>query len=113
MVEDYRLSVRQACKAVKLPQSTYHYKPKPKDDAPIIQALDELVTKHPSIGFDQGFSRLRLQGYKWNHKRVYRVYTQMNLNIRRRAKKKAASESKTGFIPTYSHQPGMEHRLHV
>ena len=98
MVEDYRLSVRQACKAVKLPQSTYHYRPKLKDDSPIIQAWDELVTKHPSIGFDQGFSRLRLQGYPWNHKRVYRVYTQMKLNIRRRAKKRLPARVKQALF---------------
>lgn len=105
MVEDYRLSVRQACKAVKMPQSTYHYKPKPKDDTQIIQVLEELVTKHPSIGFDQGFSRLRLQGYQWNHKRVYRVYTQMKLNIRRRAKKRLPARVKQAlFQPTAINQ---------
>ena len=32
--------------------------------------------------------RLWNKGYGWNHKRIYRVYTDMKLNIRRRAKKR-------------------------
>lgn len=52
------------------------------------QALTDLVDKHPAIGFWQSFYRMRHQGKKWNHKRVRRIYRQMKLNVRRRAKKR-------------------------
>jgi putative transposase len=48
--------------------------------------LDKLVKRHPSIGFWQGYYRLRIRGYTWNHKKVRRVYRKMNLNIRRKPK---------------------------
>jgi putative transposase len=95
LVSEQRLSVRQACRAVNVSRSTYQYKPKQKEgDEQIIKLLGELVDKHPSIGFWKCYHRLRRQGYHWNHKRVYRVYTQMKLNIRRRAKKRLPARVK-------------------
>jgi putative transposase len=77
LVEVHEISVRQACKAVKLPRSTYSYQAKPNKDIEVIQELERLVEEHPAIGFWKSYYRLRRQGKDWNHKRVYRVYTQM------------------------------------
>lgn len=94
MIEDHSISVRQACKQVQIPRSSFLYKPKLKNDEPIINSLTMLVDKHPSIGFWMSYYRLRNNGAKWNHKRVYRVYTAMQLNIRRRAKKRLPARAK-------------------
>ena len=51
-------------------------------------ALTALTDKHTAIGYWQCCYRLWNKGYNWNHKRIYRVYTAMKLNIRRRAKKR-------------------------
>lgn len=83
-----KLSTRQACKLVKISRSLIVYKRKPKDDDAISDALHELVQKHPSIGFWKCYYRLRRQGFECNHKRLYRIYKMLNLNIRRRAKKR-------------------------
>lgn len=88
-----------------MPRATYQYKHKDKDDKEIINLLAGLVEKHPSIGFWKCYHRLRRQGHKWNHKRVYRVYTQMKLNIRRRAKKRLPARVKqTLFQPEQINQ---------
>ena len=102
------MSERQACKQVKLPRSTCLYIKQPKQDEEIIEVLTGLIEKHPSIGFWMSFYRLRLLGHKWNHKRVYRVYTGLKLNIRRRAKKRLPA-SEAGLIPARGGQPGLEH----
>ena len=86
MVEEHGVSYRQACKAVSLPRTTYQYKPKERDDNQLIQQLQQLVEKFPSIGFWSCFYRIRRMGYTFNHKRVYREYTALQLNIRRRLK---------------------------
>lgn len=94
MIKKHQVSVRQACKSVHLSCNTYSYVKKISNDEPVIEQLSQLVEKHPSIGFWMSFYRIRKQGYLWNHKRVYRVYTGMNLNIRRRAKKRLPARVK-------------------
>ena len=54
----------------------------------MIEALHELVAKHPSIGFWKCYHRLRRKGLRCNHKRLYRVYTMLHLNVRRRIKRR-------------------------
>lgn len=69
-------------------RTTCQYLAKPKDDQGLQEALTVLTTKHASIGYWQCCYRLWNKGYQWNHKKIYRVYTDMKLNIRRRAKKR-------------------------
>ena len=57
-------------------------------DAEVIGALARLVEGRPNRGFWKCFKILRREGCDWNHKRVYRVYKQMKLNLRRAAKKR-------------------------
>lgn len=94
MHAEHGVSVRRGCEAVGLPRSTYRYERRVKPDEPIIEALSALVERHPSIGFWQAYHRLRLAGHAWNHKRVYRIYTAMRLNIRRRAKRRLPARVK-------------------
>ena len=99
MQQIHQLSQRQACKAISLPRSSFAYQ---KVDRPvdrlIMDELSALVDKHPSIGFWKCYHRLRKAGYLWNHKRVYRVYTSMKLNIRRRAKKRLPTRVKKPLV---------------
>lgn len=83
---------------MRLSRSSYQYKHKPKDDDEIQDALTAVVSKHPAIGFWQSYYRFRNKGYRWNHKRVRRVYRQMKLNIRRRAKKRLPARVKQPLI---------------
>jgi len=54
----------------------------------VIQLLQHLSDNVEDEGFWKFYDRLRLQGYKINHKRVYRIYKQLGLRIKRKAKKR-------------------------
>jgi putative transposase len=81
---------------VNLGRSNY-YRPKPDRlarDAPVIDRLNQVVGKHGRWGFWKCFHWMRLKGETWNHKRVWRVYKSMRLNLPRRAKKRLPARVK-------------------
>ena len=88
MLMQEKLSARQACKLVSLPRSVMLYHKMPRDDSSLIEALHLLVEKHPTIGFWKCYYRMRRKGYGCNHKKLYRVYTMLKLNVRRKAKRR-------------------------
>lgn len=98
MIEEHGVSQRQACKALGMPRSTVQYHPKAKNDTEVIAQLEKLIEKHPAIGFWQAYFRLRRKGFTWNHKRVYRIYTSLKLNIRRRFKKRLPARVKQALF---------------
>ena len=84
------LPVQRACRAVGLSRATY-YRPLvdwARRDAPVIAALTTLVAVKSRWGFWKCCDRLRLDGYPWNPKRLWRVYCQLRLNLPRRTKKR-------------------------
>ena len=60
-------------------------------DRPLVEAVSALAHSKPGLGFWKLFRRLRRQGHRWNHKRVWRVYCLLKLNRRRRVKKRLAT----------------------
>jgi putative transposase len=90
MTQEHGLSVARACSAARLSRAAY-YKPvidRGQADAEVVAALNEIVAVELRWGFWKCFDRLRHLGRPWNHKRVYRVYCQMRLNQKRRAKRR-------------------------
>jgi putative transposase len=83
---------------VRLPRSSYQDKFRPKDDELIQEALTDMVSRHPSIGFWQSFEQFREARRGWNHKRVRRVYQEMKLNIRRLAKRRLPEKVKQPLV---------------
>lgn len=90
LVQEEQLTVKQACSCVALSRATYYRKPidQAVKDASVIDALNTIIAKHGRWGFGLCFDRLRNQGYPWNHKKVWRVYKDMKLNMPRRTKKR-------------------------
>jgi len=89
-VAEQRMSIVKSCEAVGLSRSAWYRERSDRleRDRPVIEALQELVEKHNRWGFWKCFRRLRLDGHEWNHKRVYRVYRELGLNLRRKTKKR-------------------------
>ena len=85
---EFGLGVVLVCDALKISRCTYSYQPKLTDDNEVIDAVSALAAKHPTHGFKKIHKRLRLLGYGWNHKRVYRIYCGLKLNLRHKGKKR-------------------------
>lgn len=90
---EHGLSKRQACAVLGLSRTVYRYDPKPRDDSPIIEALLGLAARYPRYGFCKLFAVLRRHGFRWNHKRGYRVYCLLKMNLRRKGKKRLPSRN--------------------
>lgn len=82
------MSCRKACKTVDISRTVYGYAAKPSQDEAVIAELERLAGKHPGYGFWKMYNRLKMEGHHWNHKKVYRVYTALKLNLRRRHKRR-------------------------
>lgn len=100
LVENHQRPLRRACDCVGLSRTAW-YEP-PLDwtvrDAEIIAALSELVQERPSRGFWKCRKLLRRRRAGWNHKRIYRVYKAMKLNLRRAAKRRLPKRER---VPLY------------
>lgn len=90
-------SISRACKVLNLGKATVYYKTK-RNDIPIMEELQKKAEQHPREGFWKAYGRLRLEGNSWNHKRVYRIYKAMKLNIRRKVKRRIPARVKEALI---------------
>jgi len=73
---------------VGISRSGFRYQAKKSDDGEIREQLCLIAERKPRWGFKKMTDYLRNQGYPWNHKRVYRVYCEMKLNLRVKPKKR-------------------------
>jgi putative transposase len=94
LISKKKYSIYRACKVINLSNNGYYYKTKRTDDSAIITALNKQVEAHPQEGFWLSFYRFKNQGKPWNHKRVWRVYKEMGLSLRRKKKKRLPSRVK-------------------
>ena len=91
---EHRMSIRRACCAVGS-RTAYYRVPRAatQRDAAVIEVLNQVVAQRPRWGFWKCFDRMRLDGYRWNHKRVHRVYCSLRLNLPRGTKRRVPTRS--------------------
>ena len=84
------LSIRLACETFGISETCYRYQPKLSgDNAHIADWLLRLTTANRTWGFGLCYLYLRnVKGYGYNHKRVYRIYRELELNLRIKPKRR-------------------------
>ena len=87
-------TIALACAAFGISESCYRYQPKLQpENAQIADWLIRITDNNRNWGFGLSFLYLRnVKGYGWNHKRVYRIYRELELNLRIRPKKRMVRE---------------------
>ncbi len=102
-----RLSIRAACAAFTISETCYRYRAKLSDENALISDwLLALTRSQRNWGFQLCFLYLRnVKGFKWNHKRVYRIYRELELNLRIKPKKRLYREKPEALsVPTSINQ---------
>ena len=89
-VKHYNISIRFACESLGISASCYHYQAKLSgENALVADWLLRLTETHRRWGFGLCFLYLRnVKGFCWNHKRVYRIYCELELNLRIKPKRR-------------------------
>jgi putative transposase len=89
-MERHGLSQRHACRLVGLDRSTLRYQRKRPDDATVRQRLRELAAERRRFGYRRLGWMLAREGHAMNHKKLYRLYHEERLMVRRRRGRKRA-----------------------
>jgi putative transposase len=73
---------------------TARYIPNSVDDGELRERLVTLASNNPGLGYRMLCGMLRLQGWAVNHKKVYRLYRDQGLQLRRKGKKRLKGEGR-------------------
>ena len=89
-VRDKAIPIRLACEAFKVSESCYRYQAKNNAENEIIANwLIRLTDNNRSWGFGLCYLYLRnMKNFTWNHKRIYRIYKELELNLRIKPRKR-------------------------
>lgn len=80
----YGASARQACEALQIPRSVYYYRTRARDSSVLTQRIKDITSTRVHYGYRRVHVMLRREGWKDNHKRVYRLYRAEGLSMRRK-----------------------------
>ena len=89
-IKEHGISIRRACLIFNISVTCYYHKSVATDEnQQIAHLLIELTEQNKNWGFGLCFLTLRnVLGLPYNHKRVYRIYCELELNLRIKPKRR-------------------------
>jgi putative transposase len=91
LIEEFRASERRVCGLMEIPRMSYRYQSR-RDDSGLRERLLELAREKPRFGYRRLWVLLardrRDNEERINHKRVWRVYRDLGLSVRRTRRKR-------------------------
>jgi putative transposase len=92
LVDDVRstwqVSIRRACGVLRAERSSYHYRGSRADQANLKKRIQEIAETRVRYGYRWIHVLLRREGWDVNGKRVYRLYKELDLQLRRKPPKR-------------------------
>ena len=98
--EAYRISERHAARIVKLAIGTLRYESRKVFDEVLRRRLRELAGTHVRYGYRRLTVLLRREGWHVNAKRIYRLYTEEELIVRTKQRRKMARRQRWPAVTT-------------
>ena len=97
--QHYRVSERRACLAVRICRTSFRYQPPRDEQVPLRMKIKEIAAVRVRYGYKRIHILLRREGWRVNHKRVYRIYCQEGLNLRsKRPKRRVSAAHRVGRV---------------
>ena len=88
VVAEFGYSERAACKLMGVERSTYRYGPRADRNVKLRSDLVQVAKEKPRYGYRRLWALLTRRGWRVNPKRVYRLYRQEHLAVRRLRRKR-------------------------
>lgn len=100
------LSERRACRIAKIHRSTYQHKRKIDDGNSVLRArMLEIAHERRRFGYRRLGIMLKREGYVVNHKKLYRLYREEGLAVKRRkGRKRALGTRRPMLVPNVPNQ---------
>ncbi|MCK0512352.1 IS3 family transposase [Aromatoleum buckelii] len=101
------IPIRLACDIFQVSETCYRYEAKRNsENQEIADWLMRLTDNHRNWGFGLCYLYLRnVKGFAWNHKRIYRIYRELELNLRIKPRKRLVREKPEALaVPTAINQ---------
>ncbi|WP_291549231.1 IS3 family transposase [Bosea sp. (in: a-proteobacteria)] len=90
LMEVHGMSERRACKATGFCRMTMRYKARRGTDASLRERMKAIAQERRRFGYRRLHVLLRREGFRVNHKRLFRLYREERLMVRRRGGRKRA-----------------------
>ena len=88
--QSYQVSERRVGQVLSLSNSSLRYRSRRPAAEDLRQRLRELAAERPRYGYQRLWVLLRREGWQVNHKRVYRLYCEEGLKLRKRRRRARA-----------------------
>lgn len=104
-IHEKHYSQRRACTLAGIDPGVYRYRPKRPDDGDIRKRLRELAAERRRFGYRRLHILLKREGVEMNWKKLYRLYKEERLTVRKRGgRKRALGTRRPMTIPQGSNQ---------
>jgi len=98
------MSERRACRLVELDRSSYRYEPRADHNAQLREELVKLARQKPRYGYRRLPVLLSKRGYAAGAQRIYRLYREERLMVRRLRRKRWVRPAQEGRLLVRSNQ---------
>lgn len=88
----FQVSQRRACAVLCIGRSTHRYRSAADSQGALRMRIKEIAAIRVRYGYRRIHVLLQREGWRVNHKRVYRIYCEEGLNLRRKRSQKHRSE---------------------
>jgi len=98
LVQNKVLSQRRSCRLLKIHPKIYRYVSLKSNDTVLRSNLIDIAKQRKRFGYRRVHVMLKRKGFDVNHKKVYRIYKEENLSVRRTKRKRLKSGQRENIL---------------